>query len=59
MLIQWTEIGNKCGVGEFIATISEGESLELKGGSVDEELETPIGKSRTYFIKIIVSESDA
>ena len=59
MSITWMEIGDKCGSGEFIITVPAGDSLELKGGAVDEELETPVGKSRTYFIRISASEVDA
>ena len=59
MPLEWIEIGDKCGTGAYIITIAAGNSLELKGDGVDEEWETPIGKTRTYSIRIVASESNA
>jgi len=59
MALEWIEIGDKCGTGEYVITVAAGNSLELKGGAVDEEFETPQGRTRTYSISIVAAERNA
>jgi hypothetical protein len=62
--INWREIGERAGSGEIEITVPEGEYLQMRHGSlgnptVDLQIQTEVGKSITYYIRITASEQSA